>query len=213
MGVDIYGIKDKWVGIKPELDWTKEHSEEAKEEFWKLLDEFENTNPGYYFRSNWWGWRPIIMLSQIAAQNADLDICFKHWGSNDGKGLENQEECTALAEALEQLLAADGSFEHESDELYVNMGSWRDGSGMVVPEHIQDILNNELPYGKVTFTGIMITTPIVEEEDEVNLFSAPSSVKHKKKEPKIYYPSHSCDKAHVDRFIAFLRECGGFTIW
>ena len=104
--------------------------------------------------------------------------------------LETQEQCTALANALEELLAADGSFEHETDELYVNMGSWRDGSGRLVEQELQDQLNDELPYGKVTFTGIML----------------PDS-------NKIYYPSHSCDKAHIDRFISFLRECGGFTIW
>lgn len=190
MGVDIYGRKPVWIGIKPEIDWNKEHSKEAKDEFFRLMDEFEDTNPGYYFRSNWWGWRPIVMLSEIAAQNSGLDIDFKYWGANDGKGLETQEECTALVDALEELLEADGSFEHETDELYVNMGSWRDGSGMLVEPELQEKLNDELPYGKVTFTGIML----------------PDS-------DKIYYPSHSCDKAHIDRFIAFLRECGGFKIW
>ena len=190
MGVDIYGRRTQWTGTKPEIDWTKEHSKEAKDEFFRLADEFEDTNPGYYFRSNWWGWRPIVMLSEIAAQNSGLEIDFKYWGANDGKGLETQAECTALADALEELLEADGSFEHETDELYVNMGSWRDGSGMLVEPELQEHLNDELPYGKVTFTGIML----------------PDS-------DKIYYPSHSCDKAHIDRFISFLRECGGFTIW
>jgi len=104
MGVDIYGRKQEWVGIKPEIDWSKEHSEQAKDEFFKLVEEFEDNNPGYYFRSNWWGWRPIVMLCEIAAQNSDLDIDFKYWGSNDGKGLETQEECNALVEALEQTL-------------------------------------------------------------------------------------------------------------
>ena len=190
MGVDIYGRRTQWTGTKPEIDWTKEHSSEAKDEFFRLADEFEDNNPGYYFRSNWWGWRPIVMLSEIAAQNSDLEIDFKYWGANDGKGLENQEECTELANALDELLEADGSFEHETDELYVNMGSWRDGSGMLVEPELQDQLNDELPYGKVTFTGIML----------------PDS-------SKIYYPSHSCDKAHIDRFIKFLHECGGFKIW
>ena len=144
MGVDIYGRRTQWTGTKPEIDWTKEHSKEAKDEFFRLTDEFKDNNPGYYFRSNWWGWRPIVMLSEIAAQNSGLDIDFKYWGANDGKGLETQEQCTALANALEELLAADGSFEHETDELYVNMGSWRDGSGMLVePELLSEV--DELP--------------------------------------------------------------------
>jgi len=215
MGVDIYGRKQEWIGIKPEIDWQEDHTEAATDEFFRLAEEFEDNNPGYYFRSNWWGWRPIVMLCEIAAQNSDLDIDFKYWGSNDGTGLETQEECNALVEALEQLMEADGSFEDETDELYVNMGSWRDDSGMLVPESIQDILDKELPYGKVTFTGIMISTDIELEDDhfKAHLFSAPIETKTKKKEPKIYYPSHSCDKAHIDRFISFLRECGGFKIW
>ena len=41
MGVDIYGKKDKWIGVKPEIDWSEEHSQEARDEFFKLLDEFD----------------------------------------------------------------------------------------------------------------------------------------------------------------------------
>ena len=191
MGVDIYGKKDKWIGVKPEIDWSEEHSQEAKDEFFKLLDEFEQTNPGYYFRSNWWGWRPIQMLCEIAAEKHSLDIDFKYWGSNDGKGLDNQEQCTALAEALKDILATDGGFEDDNDELYVNMGSWTDQQGAFIPQEIRDKLNEELPLGKVTFTGIMLAD----------------------QGTTIYYPSHSCSKRHIDNFIDFLYDCGGFTIW
>ena len=191
MGVDIYGKKDKWIGVKPEIDWSEEHSQEAKDEFFKLLDEFEQTNPGYYFRSNWWGWRPIQMLCEIAAEKHDLNIDFKYWGSNDGKGLDNQEQCTALAEALKDILQADGGFEDDDDELYVNMGSWTDQQGRFIPEEIRDKLNEELPLGKVTFTGIMLAN----------------------QGTTIYYPSHSRSKRHIDNFIDFLYDCGGFTIW
>jgi len=190
MGVDIYGRKQEWVGVKPEIDWKEDHTQAAKDEFFRLVDEFEDNNPGYYFRSNWWGWRPIQMLCEIAAQNSGLDIDFKYWGSNDGKGLETQEECTALADALDELLEADGSFEHETDELYVNMGSWTNKKGELIEPDVREALDEMLPLGKVTFTGIML-------EDSTD----------------IYYPSHSCDKAHIDRFISFLRECGGFIIW
>ena len=79
MGVDIYGRKDKWVGTRPEIDWSEDHSQEAKDEFFRLVDEFEEANPGYYFRSNWWGWRPIVILCEIAAHNEGLDIDFGTW--------------------------------------------------------------------------------------------------------------------------------------
>jgi|TARA_R100000482_G_C5132375_1_gene152963 hypothetical protein len=191
MGVDIYGKKDKWIGVKPEIDWSKEHTRAAKDEFFKLLDEFEETNPGYYFRSNWWGWRPIHMLCEVAAEKHDLDIDFKHWGSNDGKGLDNQTQCDELADALEDILETDGGFEDDYDTLYMNLGSWTDQSGTFIPEEIRNKLDEELPLGKVTFTGIMLADTGT----------------------TVYYPSHACDKRHVMNFIKFLRDCGGFTIW
>lgn len=191
MGVDIYGRKEKWLGVKPEIDWKKEHSEEAKDEFFKLLDEFEETNPGYYFRSNWWAWRPIQMLCQVAADKHDLDINFKYWGSNDGKGLENQEDCNALADALDDILKTDGGFEDDYDTLYMNLGSWTDQKGSFIDQELRDRLDKELPLGQVTFTGIMLSD----------------------QGTTVYYPSHGCDKRHVMNFIKFLRDCGGFKIW
>ena len=191
MGVDISGKKTTWIGIKPEIDWSKEQSEAAKDEFFRLMDEFEDNNPGYYFRSNWWGWRPIQMLCEVASEKHDLDIDFKYWGSNDGKGLDNQADCTALADALEDILKADGGFEDDYDTLYMNLGSWTDQSGTFIPEDIRKKLDEELPLGKVTFTGIMLADHGA----------------------TVYYPSHGADKRHVINFIEFLRDCGGFTIW
>ncbi len=191
MGVDIYGRKDKWIGVKPEIDWSEEHSQEARDEFFKLLDEFEETNPGYYFRSNWWGWRPIQMLCEVAAEKHDLDINFKYWGSNDGKGLDNQEDCNALADALDDILKTDGGFEDDYDTLYMNLGSWTDQKGSFIDQELRSRLDKELPLGQVTFTGIMLSD----------------------QGTTVYYPSHGCDKRHVMNFIKFLRDCGGFTIW
>ena len=95
-----------------------------------------------------------------------------------------------MAIALQKLLDTDGSFEDDTDELYVNMGSWTNQRGEFIEEPIRRTLDEELPIGKVTFTGIML---------------ADSS--------DIYYPSHSCSKQHIDRFIEFLSNCGGFQIW
>ena len=38
----------------------------------------------------------------------------------------------ALAEALKDILATDGGFEDDNDELYVNMGSWTDQQGAFI---------------------------------------------------------------------------------
>jgi hypothetical protein len=188
MGVDIYGRKTEWKGEKPEINWSEDHTEEAKDEFFKLLHEFEEDNPGYYFRSNWWGWRPIVMLSEIAAANEGLEIDFEYWGSNDGNGLETQEQCNKLADAIEKLMATDGGFVEDFDTLYVNMGSWTNSQGGFVDQATREELNKTLPEGRVAFTGVV--------HDE-----------------GVFYPAHSADKRHIDNFIEFLRDCNGFTIW
>ena len=41
MGVDIYGNKEQWKGVKPEIDWNEEHSKESKDEFFRLLKKYQ----------------------------------------------------------------------------------------------------------------------------------------------------------------------------
>jgi hypothetical protein len=65
------------------------------------------TEVGDYFQSNWWGWRPINYLCELAAYNSKLKINFENWGSNDGAGLKTQKQCDKLANALEDFLGSE----------------------------------------------------------------------------------------------------------
>ena len=56
-----------------------------------------------YFRSNWWWWRPIVLQMEAAAPLLFAKV--KHWGSNDGDGFDNAEDCIAMADALEKMEA------------------------------------------------------------------------------------------------------------
>lgn len=189
MGVDISGKnpiirseKPKW----PE-NWS-ELSESAKEEFFRLNDEFKELNPGDYFRSSWWGWRPIVSLCELANTTHKLNIDFNYWGSNDGMGLETQEECNQLATALEELTHE--FFEVEDvDRLQLCAGSWCDINGSFIPSEKTEHLNKEYPF------GTLLTSPIVLDDGTV------------------VESSHSVDRGHLRNFISFLRECGGFEIW
>lgn len=60
MGVDIYGLSPKLTKPKPEIpdDYQDLDSDDQKA-FWDIIEEWEQENPGYYFRNNWWHWRPI----------------------------------------------------------------------------------------------------------------------------------------------------------
>ncbi len=54
---------------------------------------------GEYFRANVWSWRPIHQLCETVLKKQ-----LPGWAFNDGEGLETQEECNQLADALEKYL-------------------------------------------------------------------------------------------------------------
>lgn len=59
-----------------------------------------NTEDGRnYFRANVWWWRPLV--DQMEAASPELFAKVEHWGTNDGDGFDNAEDCVDMADALE----------------------------------------------------------------------------------------------------------------
>jgi len=72
MGFDVYGVSPKINKDYPEryneilkqygkdgfLDWNNT-PEDVKDEYFNLKDNYEDDNPGSYFRNNVWFWRPL----------------------------------------------------------------------------------------------------------------------------------------------------------
>ena len=92
MGVDISGMNPIIRSPKPEYPNWETATQEEKDAYFEASNKWEKENPGDYFRSNWWGWRPIVMLCEYASEENELNIDFSYWGSNDGTGLDNQED-------------------------------------------------------------------------------------------------------------------------
>lgn len=189
MGVDISGINPIHRTPKPQYPNWNDIDEEEKDMFFKHLDKWESENPGDYFRSNWWGWRPIVMLVDFANDDYELGIDMDDWGSNDGAGLDNQEDCNKLADVLEEMIQTETELEDDVDTLYLNLGSWTNMSGRFVDGEIEEKLNEEYPIGNVLYQSVVM-------EDGT-----------------IVHPAHSAPLRHINKFISFLRECGGFQIW
>mgnify|MGYP003338590203 CR=1 FL=1 len=187
MGVDIYGLSPTLKSERPQLDWDSA-SEENKSAYFEYLSQWEEENPGDYFRSNWWGWRPIVLLCEIADEKFDLDIDFSYWGSNDGAGLKTQEECTRLAESLENII---GEFFDNTDThiLQLCTGMWVTQEGMFLTDEEKEELNEQYPFGTI-LDKLVVTS-----------------------KGNIAHSAHSVQKEHVQYFISFLKECGGFEIW
>jgi hypothetical protein len=143
---------------------------------------------GDYFGSNWWAWRPIHILCEHANEHYELNLFMGDWGSNDGGGLPTQEECDKLAAALKDIISSE-LLKEDDDRLYLCLGSWVDSDNHFLSEDETKSLNEQYFIGELLYGGVIT--------DDGN----------------IVHPSHSCSKGHVDRFISFLRECGGFEIW
>ena len=189
MGVDITGMNPIIRSPKPAYpDWNTA-TEEEKDTYFEVSNKWEKENPGDYFRSNWWGWRPIVMLCEHASYESELDIDFSNWGSNDGAGLDNQEDCNRLASALEDILKTAYAMEEPTDVIYLNLGSWTDMNGRFLDESITKSLNEQYEVGEVLYGSVVMS------------------------DGKIVHPSHSAPLRHVQNFINFLKECGGFEIW
>lgn len=61
MGFDVYGLNPNNPNNidRPTMDWSVDHSDNEKEEYFKNVDAYENAVVGSYFRNNVWWWRPL----------------------------------------------------------------------------------------------------------------------------------------------------------
>ena len=190
MGVDIAGISPQIVGERPkEPDWDTA-TEYEKITYFDKMDGFHHENPGVYFRSNWWGWRPIHAIADMAIKVAELGYNTSEWGENSGAGLKNQEECDALADAIEAFMMLNNRNMHDEDDtFYLCLGSWTNFRGQFIGEELTEELNKQYPEGTILYRGVVNS------------------------KGELVFPSHSAPLYHITNFITFLRKCGGFEIW
>ena len=150
------------------------------------------TEVGDYFHSNWWGWRPINAICEIAAYDSKLKIDFSYWGSNDGKGLRTQKQCDKLADAIELLISNNYNeyLTEDDDRIYIVMGSWCEaGTGRFIPSKDSLSLNEQYEYGDILYAPVVAENGVMVES------------------------SYSTSLGRLKQWITFLRSCGGFKIW
>ena len=131
MGVDISGRNPIHRTPKQESPNWNEATEKEKELWFEKDDEWNKENPGDYFRSNWWGWRPLLSLCIKVNTIYELNLNFDGWGHNDGAGLETQKECDKLSAALERFTGMI-DFSDDDDWMGIHTGSWTTLDGRFV---------------------------------------------------------------------------------
>lgn len=192
MGVDISGRNPIIRSEQPQMpDWNTATKEE-KDSYFEEMSKWEAENPGYYFALNWWGWRPVHMVCEYVNEKNNLKMNMSNWGNNDGGGLRTQKQCDRLAKVLDKFInSPDSPIVEDSDMIYICFGSWVDSKNQFLnKETIDELgLNDQYEYSEIIYGGVVTNGG------------------------EIYYPSHGCSKLIIKRFIAFIKECGGFKIY
>jgi hypothetical protein len=197
MGFDIYGRKPKITTEKPAAIDYKTANDDEKKKYWQAISKWEDENPGYYIRYNCWGWRPILHLALVAIEYNNLKFNTNFWDSNDGRGLRTQKQCDRLADCMSKwvtVIEEDLKRPHwikedeDDDEFIFNLDSWSRHDHKQMTDDENKMLSEKFKYGQYMGTSVVI-----------------NNVK--------YDASYTTSVEEINRFITFLRECGGFKIW
>jgi len=194
MGVDIYGISPKLTSPAPEMPKDyHEFTDEQQSAYWSMRDEWEQTNPGFYFRNNWWHWRPIQMLINVFNDVNQINIPedqLKGLGENGGNGVKDKGHCEQLAKSFKEFTAL---MRNEGQNVvYFNTGWWHfkdkelNGGKSIDDQDLIDKLNEKYP-------GIFFEAPTLNGVD--------------------YEVSHATNVDNLEEFTLFLENCNGFEIY
>jgi len=199
MGMDITGKNPKYKGEKPaDIDWWNS-TEIERDAYMEAKNKFEAENPGVYFRANLWSWRPIAEIINYCNDVMGLNLpeAFLHgMHYNSGAGLDTQEECDKLADAIDAMII--GKFD-----------SWK-YIGVNYKMYARKVVS---PEGKIFEENLYNNPELIQELEQHlgdDIFVKDGEFEYNGIN---YITSHATELGHLEDFVAFLRECGGFEIW
>ena len=201
MGFDLYGSNPKIkAGTKKpkEIDY-RNATEEEREEYFKAVDEYENTNKGVYFRNNVWWWRKLADYMMEPTKCVDEND-FDKWQENGGHEVDN-ETANQIANQLEHLIKT-GHAEKYKEEIDNEIKQAEEHNNKV--QKLLDELRSEV-------------AKIVGDEKAEKLAPAEYPEPLNKKWWEItnktdYRANYPFSIDNVKEFIEFARNSGGFRI-
>ena len=107
MGFDLHGmnpvVRKGKMPDRPDSLWNKETPEKVRNEYFDKKWEFEENNPGAYFRNNCWWWRPL--WNYVCCECDDIldQEDLEHGNYNDGHLITEEKAC-AIAKRLFELI-------------------------------------------------------------------------------------------------------------
>ena len=196
MGFDIYGLDPNLTSQRPTIDWDTA-TEKDKEVYFKALDEFEDANPGYYFRNNVWWWRPLAEL--IHDKCGDLLTEEQKEGLHNNSGTEfDDDTALAIANRLSSLIK-DGYVSELEESIKAN--------AKIASKHNKKI-EKKLQDLKKEVEAIRPGENLAPKDYPFPYNNHWKEIYHEKS----WDDSYPFAKANVEEFINFARHSGGFQI-
>ena len=143
MGMDVYGknpqqnaninsfeVYEKYSKMEFKEKWKHLDKDRTKrEEYWKEEDQYQQANPGVYFRNNVWWWRPLWNYCRYVAPELINDELWLDGHNNSGDGLDDKD-----AKELGILLIK--SFENGKFEEFEKLNTEQNNTGEEgIPEY------------------------------------------------------------------------------
>ncbi len=210
MGFDLYGLNpkirlkhtDEYYAILEKygkdgwLDWKKDIPEATKERYFELKDQYQEDNPGDYFRNNVWFWRPLWNFVCGACEDILTIEDMNAGGTNSGDRI-SEKKAVKIGKRLSELLA-DGTVDeihrkHELQRLEAEAHNKEVKAEMdkvseaCKKEHGEDLVPANYP------------EPYKSEWNEL----------HAKEKFSAHYPF---DRGNIENFAKFCLDSGGFEI-
>ena len=200
MGMDVYGVNPtiRVNTKKPERpkNLHKGASDDVIKKYFAEEQEYEDKNPGVYFRNNCWWWRP---LANFIIEKCDWLTQEQKERLHDNSGFEfSQHEAGTIADTLQKNVD-DGTAKarEELNERERKIAAeWNKGL-----QKQQDALGEEARKE----TG---NKNIVPRDYPKHLYKKWDELSNQQD----WKESYPFKEANVKEFICFLRECGGFQV-
>ena len=208
MGFDLYGENPKLVkGFSDKkseryeelasMSYSDREKQGFNDEYWELQSEWENNNPGNYFRNNVWWWRPLWTFT--------CDHCADFLTEDDMNGgcyndsyIITEDKAVAIAERLYEALKEPETQEYLDNHMKV-MEKAKKHNEMIEQE------KKALDEIAVAITGDKDVAPIDYPKDLKKKFDELM----KKRDWASSYP---INRENIENFARFAEQSGGFSI-
>jgi len=208
MGFDLYGENPKVVkGFSDKkseryeklcaMSYEDREKQGLNDEYWELNSEWENQNPGTYFRNNVWWWRPLWSFTCDHCEDILTDDDMNAGCYNDAY-IITEDKAVAIAKRLKEALEEPETQEYLENHMKA-MEKAKKHNEMIEQE------KKALDEIAVTITGDKDIAPI----------NYPKDLKKKFDElldKRDWASSYPISRDNIEHFAEFAEQSGGFSI-